>query len=135
MVRRTGKLVAVLALAWVLAATVETFSQGLAGPADQAVGAIQGAVIDAVEYYHAGLDHYFVTAAPGEIVKLDAGTLPGWQRTRLSFRVFDPAAKWSVEASAFLSKSRNTPFGGWELTGRAVLTVVEGSVVWEAGAR
>jgi hypothetical protein len=49
-------------------------------------------MIDAVEYYHAGLDHYFVTAAPGEIAKLDAGALPGWQRTNLSFKVFDPAA-------------------------------------------
>ena len=49
-------------------------------------------MIDAVEYYHAGLDHYFVTAAHGEITKLDAGALPGWQRTNLSFKVFDPAA-------------------------------------------
>jgi hypothetical protein len=50
-------------------------------------------LIDAIEYYHAGLDHYFVTAAPGEIANLDAGALPGWQRTNLSFKVFDPAVK------------------------------------------
>ncbi|HKU85279.1 MAG TPA: hypothetical protein VJV77_02980 [Casimicrobiaceae bacterium] len=50
-------------------------------------------LIDAVEYYYAGLDHYFVTAAPGEIAKLDAGALPGWLRTDLSFKVFDPVAK------------------------------------------
>ena len=49
-------------------------------------------MIDAVEYYHAGLDHYFVTAAPGEIAKLDAAALPGWQRTNLAFKAFDPAA-------------------------------------------
>jgi dihydroorotase len=38
-----------------------------------------------------------------------------------------------VSAKAFLSKSRNTPFDGWELTGRAVMTVVGGRVVWELG--
>lgn len=36
---------------------------------------------DAVEYYHAGLDHYFVTADAGEVDRLDRGELPDWHRT------------------------------------------------------
>jgi hypothetical protein len=37
-----------------------------------------------VEYYHAGFDHYFVTATPAEIAVLDAGT-KGWARTGYAF--------------------------------------------------
>lgn len=36
---------------------------------------------DATEYYHAGLDHYFVTTLAGEIAALDSGVLSGWIRT------------------------------------------------------
>ena len=32
-----------------------------------------------------------------------------------------------------LSLSRNTPFAGWKLRGRAVRTVVGGRTVWERG--
>ena len=31
---------------------------------------------------------------------------------------------WTVDADRSCPQSRNTPFEGWELTGRAVLTVV-----------
>ena len=34
-----------------------------------------------VEYYHAGLDDYFLSAYPIEIQYLDSGKTPGWQRT------------------------------------------------------
>src|SRR5438874_2993465 len=45
--------------------------------------------------------------------------------------VFDTTAKWSVDPAAFHSKSRNTPFTGRALTGRAVLTIVAGTIVHE----
>ena len=41
----------------------------------------------AIEYYHAGLDHYFVTADPSEINALDDGRMTGWQRTGMGFNV------------------------------------------------
>lgn len=41
----------------------------------------------AVEYYHAGLDHYFMTADPNEIIALDTGRMTGWQRTGMGFNV------------------------------------------------
>jgi dihydroorotase len=46
--------------------------------------------------------------------------------------VLDLDEVWSVEPAQFLSKSRNTPFAGRRLRGRAVLTIVGGEVVWEA---
>ena len=45
--------------------------------------------------------------------------------------VLDPAVHWKVDPNTFHSKSRNTPFAGRGLTGRAILTVVGGTVVHE----
>jgi hypothetical protein len=39
-----------------------------------------------VEYYHAGLDHYFYTGDAGEIAAVDAGKVGPWARTGKSFR-------------------------------------------------
>ena len=41
-----------------------------------------------VEFYHAELDHYFMSADAAEIALLDAGTLTGWQRTGQDTGVF-----------------------------------------------
>lgn len=45
-------------------------------------------VATAIEYYHAAFGHYFVTAIPDEIAKLDAGVFSGWARTGESFKVY-----------------------------------------------
>ncbi len=37
--------------------------------------------------------------------------------------LLEPAAQWTVAPERFLSKGRNTPFGGWELRGRPIGTV------------
>ena len=49
---------------------------------------LTGAPIPAVEYYYPAWNMYFVTAIPDEIVKLDAGSFSGWQRTGLQFNVY-----------------------------------------------
>ncbi len=46
--------------------------------------------------------------------------------------VFDPRASWRVEPWALASKGKNTPFAGWELPGRVVLTILAGRVVHAA---
>ncbi len=38
-------------------------------------------ITEVLEYYHAALDDYFLTAYPAEIAALDAGRIAGWQRT------------------------------------------------------
>jgi dihydroorotase len=43
--------------------------------------------------------------------------------------VIDPSVRWVVNRHHFLSKSKNSPFDGWELTGRAVATIVAGQIV------
>jgi dihydroorotase len=38
----------------------------------------------------------------------------------------DPEVDWTVNASSFLSKGRNTPFDGWRLRGRPIATMLGG---------
>ena len=46
-----------------------------------------------VEFYNAGLQHYFMTMNPSEINDLDTGVHPGWERTGLRFLAYSvPAA-------------------------------------------
>jgi dihydroorotase len=44
--------------------------------------------------------------------------------------VVDLEKEFKVDANTFRSKSRNTPFNGWQLKGRAILTMVGGKVVY-----
>ena len=68
-----------------------------------------------------------LTHGPAGCLGLEAGTLaPG---APADLTVADPQAVWRVTAEEMLSRGRNTPFLGWELTGRAVTTVVGGQVV------
>ena len=44
--------------------------------------------------------------------------------------VIDPEIRWKVDPERFLSLSRNTPFAGRELKGRARTTIVAGEIVY-----
>jgi dihydroorotase len=46
--------------------------------------------------------------------------------------IFDPKRKWTFDASKSLSKSKNTPFDGWQLTGKVMATIVGGKIVYTA---
>jgi dihydroorotase len=72
---------------------------------------------------------------PARIFKLDRGTLKVGAVADVT--IFDPNRQVRIDASKFQSKSRNTPFGGWELKGAPVAAIVGGRVVWksENGAR
>ena len=71
-----------------------------------------------------------MSCQPARAFNLAGGTLV--EGAPADVTIFDPSAKWTVDAAAFKSKSGNTPFGGWELTGRPRWTIVEGRIVWEA---
>ena len=45
--------------------------------------------------------------------------------------IFDPKKKWTFDGAKSRSKSRNTPFDGWGMTGKVVATIVGGTVVYE----
>jgi dihydroorotase len=69
-----------------------------------------------------------MSCAPARVFNLPGGTLrPG---SAADVTVFDPEARWKVDPERFYSKSRNTPFAGWEVFGKVVMTVVGGRVVF-----
>jgi dihydroorotase len=67
------------------------------------------------------------TIEPAKLLKLDAGTLSIGAKADIT--LIDPDREWTVDASKFESLSRNTPFHGWKLKGRAVRTIVGGETV------
>ncbi len=72
-----------------------------------------------------------MSCGPARALSLPGGTLlPG---SPADVTVLDTREEWTVDPAAFLSRSRNTPFRGMRLRGRAVRTIVGGRVVWEAG--
>ena len=46
--------------------------------------------------------------------------------------IFDPKKKWTFEATKSRSKSKNTPFDGWQFTGKVIATIVGGKIVYSA---
>jgi dihydroorotase len=44
--------------------------------------------------------------------------------------IIDPDLEWTVDKEQSASRSRNNPFHGWQLKGRAVRTIVGGETVW-----
>lgn len=71
---------------------------------------------------------------PARIFGLDVlgvGTLrPG---VKADLTLIDLDRKWKVDANSFYSKGRNCPFNGWELQGKAILTIVAGRIVAKDG--
>ncbi|MCH3974574.1 MAG: dihydroorotase [Bifidobacterium tibiigranuli] len=44
--------------------------------------------------------------------------------------LIDTDAKWTIDPERFHSKARNTPFGGWKVTGKPVATILDGRLVF-----
>jgi dihydroorotase len=69
------------------------------------------------------------TVEPAKLLGLDAGTLSVGAKADVT--LIDPDLEWTVTIDQFQSASRNSPFDGWKLKGRAVRTIVSGETVWE----
>ncbi|HEX9021093.1 MAG TPA: dihydroorotase [Nitrospirota bacterium] len=63
---------------------------------------------------------------PASVLKLNKGALSVGADADIT--VIDPDAEWTVNASQFKSKSKNTPFNSCKLKGRAAQTIVGGKV-------
>jgi len=72
-----------------------------------------------------------MTINPARILGISKGTLAIGADADIT--IIDPAARWTVDPAEFRSKSTNTPFGGWELTGRAEIVIVGGRVKFNRG--
>ena len=69
------------------------------------------------------------TVNPARLLKISAGTLSAGAAADVT--LIDPNLEWTVNADAFQSVSRNTPFHDWQLKGRAVRTIVGGKTVYQ----
>jgi dihydroorotase len=75
-----------------------------------------------------------MSVIPARIFGLDVlgvGTLR--PEVKADLTLIDLDRKWKVDANHFYSKGRNCPFNGWELQGKAILTIVAGRMVAKDG--
>ena len=73
------------------------------------------------------------SSAPAAILGVAGGTLRAGSSADVT--ILDPNREWTVEASRLRSRSRNSPFLGWQLKGMATVTIVAGRVVYEDGVQ
>jgi dihydroorotase len=72
-----------------------------------------------------------LTAGPARVLDLKGrGTLA--RGSHADVTIFDPKKRWTFEVAKSRSKSRNSPFDGWQLTGKVVATIVGGRTVYRA---
>jgi len=88
------------------------------------------------ELYHKGLLDLqaiisLMSTNPAKILGLKGGNLkPG---SPADVTIIDLKREWQVEPAKFRSKSKNTPFGGWTLQGKALATIVGGEICFREG--
>lgn len=74
-----------------------------------------------------------LTAAPARFLGVDTGSLrPG---TLASVVVFDPNRVWTVDPESMISKGKNTPLAGTQLTGAVLTTIFRGQIAYDAARR
>jgi len=74
-----------------------------------------------------------LTINPSRVLGIDRGTLkPG---AKADVTIIDPNAEWTIDPNLFRSKSRNCPFTGWKVRGRAHTVLVNGKVKFSANGQ
>ena len=71
----------------------------------------------------------FLTNKPSEAFKLPYGVLE--EGSLADIVLLDLQEEKAIDVEKFASKGKNTPFGGWNCKGWPVLTMVDGTVVWQ----
>jgi dihydroorotase len=70
-----------------------------------------------------------VTSDAARILGLATGAIMEGRSADLC--LFDPAARWKVDASALASQGKHTPFVGYEMSGQVRATIVAGHLAYE----
>jgi dihydroorotase len=67
-----------------------------------------------------------MTINPAQILRIPKGTLTVGADADVT--VIDPGKVWTVDRTLFCSLGKNSPFHGWKMKGKAVLTIVGGVI-------
>ncbi len=70
-----------------------------------------------------------MTCNAAKIINFDGGVIAKGARADLT--LIDLDAEWTIDSQKFFSKSKNSPFDGFKVKGRAVRTVIAGKTVYE----
>lgn len=70
-----------------------------------------------------------LTVNPAEMLKIDKGTLEEGKTADIILVDFDN--EYKVDVSKFVSKGKNSPFDGFKVKGRVMMTIVGGEFVYE----
>jgi dihydroorotase len=73
-----------------------------------------------------------MSCLPAKVFKLPGGTLRKGMPADVT--LWSPTEEWTVRAASFLSKGRNTPYEGKQLTGRVHATLVGGRMIHRLAA-
>ena len=65
---------------------------------------------------------------PAKVLGLEKGTVAEGSHADLT--IFDPECEWVIDPAEFLSKGKNTPFGGKKVTGKVKATIVDGEIAY-----
>lgn len=111
--------------------TAEQKSRGLAGSAMGIVGIETAFPLMYTHFVKTGrwsLEFLIgkMSLAPRRIFGLDGGSIEVGEVADLA--LFDLNAEYAIDPSEFLSKGRSTPFAGWKVSGKTVLTMVDGEI-------
>jgi dihydroorotase len=72
-----------------------------------------------------------LTINPARVLGIARGTLA--PDAIADVTIIDPEVRWTIDPEQFRSKSRNCPFAGWNVHGRADTVIVSGEVRFERG--
>lgn len=67
---------------------------------------------------------------PARVLGIDKGSLQEGKTADIV--IFDPEKTYTIDAAGFVSKSRNTPFHGRQVTGAVRATIAGGEVIYQA---
>lgn len=72
-----------------------------------------------------------ITINPARLLKINKGALKDGSDADVT--IIDPDKEWVVDVNNLKSKSKNTPYAGWKMKGKAILTIVGGRIVHDTG--
>ncbi|PHV71852.1 dihydroorotase [Sporanaerobium hydrogeniformans] len=91
----------------------------------------------AVSYTHLVKEGYLtpmeliekMSTKPAEILGLDKGSIEIGKVADIT--IIDPKETYTIDPKTFVGKSKNTPFGGMEVTGEVCMTLVNGKIIYQ----